>query len=139
MKEALIIKNDIIVQHGIYPDKFSLEDYEIVYVSNWKGQTGDSVSDYDEDWNRIVVNTPKIEIPEEVQTEEACEDNQEETLLSEIEIRKSEIMNRLNEIDYLSVRPIRAILSNSATDFDKEKLESLEKEADELRKELATL
>lgn len=139
MKEALIIKNDIIVQHGIYPDKFSLKDYEIVYVNNWEGQTGDNVSSYDENWKKIIDTTSAIEIPEEVQTEEASEDNQEETPLSETEIRKSEIMNRLNEIDYLSVRPIRAILSNSATDFDKEKLESLEKEADDLRKELATL
>lgn len=50
-----------------------------------------------------------------------------------------EIEARLKEIDFESVRPSRSINVGTATDYDKNKLAELEKEATELRKELQTL
>jgi hypothetical protein len=53
--------------------------------------------------------------------------------------RKTEIIARLAEIDIASIRPLRAIADETATDFDREKLATLEAEAAELREELAKL
>ena len=50
--------------------------------------------------------------------------------------RKSEILARLAEIDLESIRPLRAVLTEAATDFDTQKLTALESEAAELREEL---
>jgi hypothetical protein len=55
------------------------------------------------------------------------------------EQRKAEIITRLAEIDIASIRPLRAIADNTATDFDREKLADLEAEAAALRTELAEL
>ncbi len=51
--------------------------------------------------------------------------------------RRDEIMARLTEIDWASVRPLRAISSGDATDFDRQKLADLDAEARELRDELS--
>jgi hypothetical protein len=53
--------------------------------------------------------------------------------------RKADIIGRLAEMDTLSIRPLRAIADNTATDFDREKLAALEAEAAELRAELKTM
>jgi hypothetical protein len=45
----------------------------------------------------------------------------------------------LAEIDALSVRPLRAIAQDEATEYDREKLTVLDAEAEPLRTELATL
>jgi hypothetical protein len=55
------------------------------------------------------------------------------------EQRKAEILARLAEIDAASVRPLRAIAEGNATDFDRQKLASLDGEAATLRAELAGL
>ena len=55
------------------------------------------------------------------------------------QVRKEQIFKRLEEIDTLSHRPIRAITAGTATDFDKSKLDILNQESDQLRAELATL
>lgn len=53
--------------------------------------------------------------------------------------RIAEIKNRLMQIDMDSVRPLRAILANTATQQDNDKLEALDAEAAILRAELAAL
>jgi hypothetical protein len=53
------------------------------------------------------------------------------------EQRKAEIQARLAEIDTASIRPLRAVADNTATDFDRQKLADLEAEAAALRAELA--
>lgn len=53
--------------------------------------------------------------------------------------RKAEILKRLNEIDFESIRPLRAVLTETAEDYDRTKLEALENEAKELRTELGGL
>jgi hypothetical protein len=54
-------------------------------------------------------------------------------------IRSEEIKTRLDEIDTLSIRPLRAVLTNTATEFDTAKLVELETEAQTLRTELGGL
>jgi hypothetical protein len=53
--------------------------------------------------------------------------------------RRQEIRDRLLAIDAESVRPLRAIVKDEATDFDRTKLAELEAEAAQLRQELAAL
>lgn len=54
-------------------------------------------------------------------------------------VRKAEILERLSEIDYESIRPLRATLTKTATEVDAQKLAALESEAAELREELGVL
>jgi hypothetical protein len=51
--------------------------------------------------------------------------------------RRSIIMGELAQVDRDSIRPLRAIADNTATDFDREKLSQLDARAAELRAELA--
>lgn len=53
--------------------------------------------------------------------------------------RPVEIKARLAQIDLDSVRPLRAILANTATQQDSDKLAALDAEAESLRAELAAL
>ena len=57
----------------------------------------------------------------------------------ENERRVQEIKQRLAEIDTESIRPLRATVDGSATEFDTQKLATLEAEAQALRTELASL
>ena len=57
----------------------------------------------------------------------------------ENERRAQEIKQRLSEIDTESIRPLRATVDGSATEFDTLKLAALEQEATALRAELASL
>jgi hypothetical protein len=69
------------------------------------------------------------------------DEESERPLLPE-EIRQAritEIRARLDEIDLESIRPLRAIADNTATDSDREKLARLEEEAASLRAELGAL
>ena len=53
--------------------------------------------------------------------------------------RLNEIATRLTEIDLLSIRPLRALADNTASEFDRTKLAALETEAAALREERAVL
>jgi hypothetical protein len=55
------------------------------------------------------------------------------------EQRRSEILSRLSAIDSDSARPLRAIATGSSTEYDTEKLATLDAEAATLRAELSTL
>lgn len=55
------------------------------------------------------------------------------------EIRKIEIDARLKEIDFESVRPLRAISNGTQVQADIDKLSNLDTEAESLRTERATL
>ena len=57
----------------------------------------------------------------------------------ENERRVQEIKQRLAEIDTESIRPLRATVDGSATEFDTQKLATLKTEAQALRTELASL
>lgn len=54
-------------------------------------------------------------------------------------IRAAEIQDRLKELNYLSYDPIRSILCDTATDEDREVLQSIESEAQTLKEELKEL
>ena len=49
------------------------------------------------------------------------------------------LKSQLDEIDRLAIRPLRAIAAGTATDEDREILAELERQAEEIRKELAEL
>lgn len=53
--------------------------------------------------------------------------------------RIEEIKNLLMENDFSSIRSLRAVAGNTATDLDRSKLEELEAQAQALREELAVL
>jgi hypothetical protein len=53
--------------------------------------------------------------------------------------RLGKIASRLAEIDLLSIRPLRAVADNAATEFDRNKLAALETETAALREEQASL
>jgi hypothetical protein len=55
------------------------------------------------------------------------------------EQHRSEILSRLASIDSDSARPLRAIATGNATEYDTEKLSALDEEAATLRAELAGL
>lgn len=55
------------------------------------------------------------------------------------EFRKTEILQRLNEIDAETIRPLRAKLAGVSTEEDETKLIELETEAEKLREELSSL
>ena len=57
----------------------------------------------------------------------------------ENERRVQEIKQRLAEIDTESIRPLRATVDGSASEYDTQKLATLESEAQALRTELASL
>lgn len=54
-------------------------------------------------------------------------------------LRVEVIKARLAEIDEESIRPLRASIAGTADDYDVNKLQELEKEAEELREELRGL
>jgi polyhydroxyalkanoate synthesis regulator phasin len=64
---------------------------------------------------------------------------QEEANKLIIDKMKASILARLSEIDTLSARPLRAILTDTATEYDRQKLLELETEAESLRTQLAGL
>lgn len=53
------------------------------------------------------------------------------------EERAEELKAQLDEIDWQAIRPLRAIAAGTATDEDREILTELERQAEEIRKELA--
>lgn len=59
--------------------------------------------------------------------------------IAEAERRKQEIKQRLAEIDTESIRPLRATVEGSGTEFDANKLTMLDAEATTLRAELASI
>lgn len=55
------------------------------------------------------------------------------------EEKEEELKAQLDEIDKLAIRPLRATAAGTATDEDRETLAELEKQAEEIRAELAEL
>ena len=63
----------------------------------------------------------------------------EEKQARENRLRAAEIKRRLKSIDTERIRPLAAIATNKATEYDTQKLNALEIEAEALRAELAGL
>ena len=138
MTEVIHIENGYITQHLILSGE--LRDGDIA-VKDWKGNVGDSIDLYNEDWTK---KEPAIEqdevivedVVEDVEKEETA-DLPEQTLSSFPPYTKTdERMIQLYEIDRESIRSIRAILSGTDTEEDHKTLKALEKQAINLRKEL---
>ena len=141
MTEVIHIENGYITQHLILSG--DLRDGDIA-VKDWKGNVGDSIDLYNEDWTK---KEPAIEqdevidevIDEDVEKEETT-DLPEQVLSTFPPYTKTdEYMIQLYEIDRESIRSIRAILSGTDTEEDHKTLKALEKQAINLRKELTTV
>lgn len=63
----------------------------------------------------------------------------EEKQARENRLRVAEIKRRLKSIDTERIRPLAAIATNKATEYDTQKLNALESEAEALRAELEEL
>ena len=57
----------------------------------------------------------------------------------EKQARISELKEQLDSLDTQTVRPLRAIVSGTDTEYDHTKLENIEAQAEEIRRELAEL
>lgn len=84
-----------------------------------------TVLEYDVRTGRQVVKQEEREVPDHS--------------VIENERRVQEIKQRLAEIDTESIRPLRATVDGSATEFDAQKLATLETEAQALRNEMNLL
>ena len=145
MTEVIHIENGYITQHLILSG--DLRDGDVA-VKDWKGNVGDSIDLYNEDWTKKepaieqdeVVDEVVDEVIDEVVEKEETTDLPEQVLSTFPPYTKTdECMIHLHEIDRESIRSIRAILSGTDTEEDHKTLKALEKQAINLRKELATV
>lgn len=160
MTEVIHIENRYITQHLILSGEPREGD---VVVKDWKGNVGDSIDFYNKDWTKKSVEQlleehliepvveEKVEQEKEIECEEIIEEQQEQEMSdvkSDVKTkservfndytRTDELMIQLSELDFTSIRSIRAILSGTDTEEDHKTLEALEKQAINLRKELNT-
>ena len=136
MTEVIHIDNGYITQHLILSGE--LRDGDIA-VKDWKGNVGDSIDLYNEDWTKkeTLIEDMKVDEKVEIVEQEETADLSEQVLTSfPPYTRTDERMIQLYEIDRESIRSIRAILSGTDTEEDHKTLEALEKQAINLRKEL---
>lgn len=87
----------------------------------------DGIPLYKWDGKRVVRRTD-----EEISADRAA-------ILNSPERRAAEIKQQLSELDFKTVRPLRAIEAGTPTDEDRDKLAEIEKQAVKLRNELAEL
>ena len=149
MIEIIKVKDDIIVEHSfVNRENSKLRDGEIE-VKDFNGNVGDNVSLYDENWNIIPVvdtNVDTVEtvvdtnVEEEVKVESEPAETAEPASVQYNNNNNNNnittMLHELQEIDFMSVRAIRAILSGTATEEDHKILEALEKQAVDLRNDL---
>lgn len=146
MTEIVKVKDNIIVEHSFV--NRALHDDEIQVTKEFTANIGDRV---DENLNvvvalvesedtapapAVVIDTVQAVI-EDVVEEEEPEQETIEDLDVFVLTKTDELMIQLQEIDFSSIRAIRAILSGTASEDDHKTLTALEKQAINLRKELA--
>jgi hypothetical protein len=68
-----------------------------------------------------------------------ADEHQEEIERKEKDEKIEELKLKLDELDLKTVRPLRAINSGTSTDYDIEKLNAIELEAEEIRKQISEL
>jgi hypothetical protein len=112
------------IKKGLWPCE---QEGKWVQIEDHRGESGwvdgepftvADIGPYPSGWSA----TPPASTPEEIAAQ-----------------RQIEILARLSQIDSESVRPLRAIANGDGTDFDRDKLTSLDTEADSLRAELSEL
>ena len=138
MTEVIHIDNGYITQHLILSGK--LRDGDIA-VKDWKGNVGDSIDLYNEDWTKketLIEDMNKVDekVDEKVEQQETADLSEQVLTSFPPHTKTDERMIQLYEIDRESIRSIRAILSGTDTEEDHKTLEALEKLAINLRQEL---
>lgn len=86
-----------------------------------------------------IVNVLEYDVKTGQQITKEVEMEMPDPTIIENERRVQEIKQRLSEIDTESIRPLRATVDGSATEFDTQKLAALEQEAMSLREEMNSL
>lgn len=137
MKEYILLDDDNnVVKHICADDNFTSEKYKVVEELNWEqdieSETEPVIEPVIEQESVISTDTDIVE--ETKQTKQA----KDKTLFTGF-TRTDELTIQLQNIDMLSVRAIRAILSGTDTEEDHKTLKALEKQAINLRKELNTV
>lgn len=134
MKEYILLDDDNnVVKHICADDNFTSEKYKVVEESNWEQDIESETEPVIEPESVISTDTDIVE-----ETKQAEKQATDKTLLTDFTIAE-ELTIQLQEIDFTSVRAIRAILSGTDTEEDHKILEELEKQAINLRKELNTV
>lgn len=91
-------------------------------------------------WKMELLDVEKSEVDNIWYLVDKCpHKSDEEKAQEEKEIRIIEIKLQLNELDTQAIRPLRAILTDCATDEDREILQGIEAQANTLREELSLI
>ena len=129
MKEYILLDDENnVVKHICADDNFESEKYKVVEALNWEQETESEPEPVIEQESVKKLDTATDTVEETKQVED-------KTLFDSF-TRTDELTIQLQEIDLLSIRAIRAILSRTDTEEDHKTLEALEKQAINLRKEL---
>ena len=142
MKEYILLDDDNnVVKHICADDDFTSEKYKVVEELNWEQDEQDIKSETEPVAIKVIeeqesaISSTDTDIVEETKQAKQAKDKTLFTSFTSF-TRTDELMIQLQEIDVLSVRAIRAILSGTDTEEDHKILKALEKQAINLRQEL---
>ena len=145
MKEYILLDDDNnVVKHICADDDFTSEKYKVVEELNWEQDEQDIKSETEPVAIKVIeeqesaISSTDTDIVEETKQAKQAKQAKDKTLFTSFTsfTRTDELMIQLQEIDVLSVRAIRAILSGTDTEEDHKILKALEKQAINLRQEL---
>lgn len=106
-----------------------------IYENGWKVEEDHREEVfYDKEGNEVIIEEIG-DIPENLLKEKPKERKRKNDTTKKLQ----EALARLDRIDFLSIRPLRAKIAGKATKKDEQILEDLEKEAKKLRKDLKKL
>lgn len=132
MKEYILLDdNNNVVKHICANDNFTSTKYKVVEADDWTEEEKiesepEQVAELKKTEQTDVIVDTKSSLTTETETHtNTC-------------TRAEEIQGVLTEIDFASIRSIKAILSGTDTEEDHKTLKALEKRAVNLRKELKT-
>lgn len=132
MKEYILLDdNNNVVKHICANDNFTSTKYKVVEAADWTEE--EKIESEPEQ----VVELKKTEQTDDIVDAKSSLTTETETHINTC-TRAEEIQGVHTEIDFASIRAIRAILSGTDTEEDYKTLKALEKRAVNLRKELNT-
>ncbi len=123
--------------YGLLPNNatYVAPNFKDGFIPRWTGDAWELIENHKE--RQGYVNGEPFVVHEYGPLPEGWSDEPPE--VDSMATRRDEIYARLAEIDLASVRPLRAVTTGEATEFDQQRLAELDREASDLRAELATL
>lgn len=129
MKEYILLDDDNnVIKHICADDNFTSEKYKVVEELNWE-------QDIESETEPVIIEQESVISTTDTDIVEETNQAKDKTLFTGF-TKTDELMIQLQEIDFASVRSIRAILSGTDTEEDHKILEALEKQSINLRQEL---